>query len=193
MYYLLAIVLVVLGILMQLEIFILDDFKVACLNVSALFFTISGISSGSIFHKVHKAISTAVQYIMITLGGIYFLLAIIGSGFIWYKEINNHMLQIDSNAVLMIALGATIGAIVLNRKFSENRAKADNSKITMLNHEILNLKQKINDKDMKHIELVESYNALNSQNRTLIKKLNQTTKVMEQVNRKIDGGKQKDE
>jgi DNA mismatch repair ATPase MutS len=130
---------------------------------------------------------------MITLGGIYFMLAIIGSGFIWYEDIKNHMLRIDSNAVLLIALAATIATIVLSRKYSENKSKADENTIQLLNNETLNLKQKINEKDLKYLELTEQYNALSSQNRSLVSKLNQTTTVMEQINRKIDGGKQRDE
>lgn len=193
MYYLLVFLLVSLGLSMQLDIFNLNEFTAACLNVSALFFTIAGISSGSIFHKGYKVISTIVHYVMITLGGVYFLLAILGSGFVWYEDIKTHMLQIDSNAVLLIALSATIGTIVLSRKYSENRSKADENTIKLLNNEIIGLKQKINNKDSKYLELAEKYSLLKSENQSLINKLNQTTKVMEQMNRKIDGVKQKDE
>ncbi len=178
---------------MQLDIFFLDEYAATCLNVSALFFTIAGICTGSINRNVYKAISKAINFLMITVGGIYFLLAIIGSGFTWYEDIKFHMLKIDSNAVLLIALAATIGTIVLGRKYSENRSRADANKIKDLNDEISNLKNKINNKDEKYIELKEKYIELHAQNRSLIEKLNHTTNVMGEMIKKYEGEKHENE
>ncbi|MGE6668166.1 hypothetical protein [Paenibacillus xylanexedens] len=193
MYYIIVLLLVLLGLLMQLEIFHLNDYVLACLNISALFFTISGIGYGSISSKNKTLPVKIIYYLFISLGAGYFLLAIIGTGFSGYDKIEKHIMEINPNSVLLIALAATIAAIVLGRKHAENKSNIDEKTIKLLREDITTLKNKINEKDMNFIELKDRYNELKLKYSQLSGKLNHTTDVMEKINRRFEGGKKKDE
>ncbi|WP_218619241.1 hypothetical protein, partial [Paenibacillus sp. P46E] len=65
MNYVLAFLLIVLGVLMQIGVFNLSDYTLACLNISALFFTIAGICYGSLISKWRTLFIRIVYYITI--------------------------------------------------------------------------------------------------------------------------------
>lgn len=164
--------LIALGVFMATDIFpVQDPYMIACLNLCAFLFTISGINLGSIKSRWRNNISTAVRFILQAMALCAFALILLDENFKYYNEFSDFIIGINPNSLLFIGLSATLISIYASQDFNNNQQKNMNKineelekKIKTLENHCLVLKD-------QNVSLKEQKNQLIQNNNDLIKNL----------------------
>lgn len=132
----------ILAIMLGLNIYSFSTFQLNAFNIGAFFLTLTGLNQGSVTNKTINKGSIGLRSINIGIGIFMLILAAFAKGFKYYDFLAVIINSIDTNALLLLGIAATLWSFKLSDEKSLNTENHYNKKLQDYREKYLNEKEK---------------------------------------------------
>ncbi|GAA3411666.1 hypothetical protein ACFFNY_20615 [Paenibacillus hodogayensis] len=104
----------ILGVLLGLNLYDFNEFQLNVFNIGAFFLTLTGLNLGSSSNNRKNSILRLLKKVNIGIGIFMIILAAFASGFKYYSILSELVNDINTNALLLMGIAATLWSFKLS-------------------------------------------------------------------------------